>query len=1139
MLSRTALSRVAFAVTVLSATALLAAFALTPSPAGAVPIAGQTTRVSAATGLPTDREGSSYDGAISEDGTQVAFMSYSHLDPLDSCVGDCNYPDVYLRDSRANRTVLLTRGQLAPPPRVAYPGPQTSTVDQPASLQLTVTSQAGPVTWAADGLPTGLTIDKDTGLISGTPTAPATYDVKVTATDRNSRRGDLTFEWVVRDVPVTVHEHSGLIKVVGYRIADVTNSATGGHPPYRWSATNMPPGLTIDPATGTMSGTPSQVGVTDSVVTATDTTGASGNTTVRWDIVPRLLVIHESRPGPDLGDIRDHAVNPERLRVVSGGEAPFTWTIVGTPPPGITYTPTTGPELELRGTPTTLGTFRFRVDVRSADLGEAHFPLNWTIVGSTVSGETRLRAEAADPEEWRADGESELPSVSGTGRYVAFQTDATNLVREDSDNMNDVVIVDRDPDGDGVFDEPRPGSTAMDYRYLYAGQVRTSEGSRTNATESPSLNADATAVAWRDRTLHGDPDYSRVRITPLVHGENGQLTAGPIEDAAFPALAGMHPVSTGDPAISADGRHVVFAALYCGTSCGATQREILVDHDRVTGTATRIDAGDGGKPLAEGGFGKVAVSRTGQMVAFAYARRVTGEPATQVYVVDRGTPTGGTFPGPATYWLASRDATGAPAAGAEPTLSTDGRYLAFVTDDRGVHNGWDRYLSSERSSCLHTRYTANICQVVARDLIRDRAHVKAGTPVGPAELVSASHTFPCVVPTGGTGTPSRGPTPATPPPPNSTCGGNEHSNAPALSGDGRFVAFGSTADDLAPDDVNGYADVFTREFMPGLKKVDPLVFGTVDVGDKATETATVTVEGFGPLPISKADIAKGPDFTLDPADTCAGTVRHEEDPCLVPVRFTPTAKGERTGTVTVTGGRAPVKGLLDIGLVGGTGPARHNAIAQPDPVAFGDRLLITPSGPATVTVTNQGTRDPEKIGAVALDGQFAADYAITRNLCQDVVLAPGASCTVALTHAPHGVGQRPGSLRIVHGPLDTPLLVGLTGGGKAPTLRANPAVVRPGGTTSVQGTNFPASRPVTVVLAGLAPVTVTADADGNLATTYLVLPKTPALPRTLAAVIPGVSDPVAFTVPGLATPVTAPLLVEAGTLQESDFHRRR
>ncbi len=81
---------------------------------------------------------------------------------------------------------------------VTNPGNQTTTVGQPASLQISTSDTAGgTLSYSATGLPAGLSINTSTGLISGTPTTTGTSNVTVTATDSTGPSGSAQFTWTI------------------------------------------------------------------------------------------------------------------------------------------------------------------------------------------------------------------------------------------------------------------------------------------------------------------------------------------------------------------------------------------------------------------------------------------------------------------------------------------------------------------------------------------------------------------------------------------------------------------------------------------------------------------------------------------------------------------------------------------------------------------------------------------------------------------------------------------------------------------------------------------------------------------------------------------------------------------------------
>ena len=80
---------------------------------------------------------------------------------------------------------------------VANPGARTGTVGTATSLTLTASGGTAPYSWSATGLPTGLSINAATGVVSGTPSAAGTYSVTATATASAGGSGSTTFSWTI------------------------------------------------------------------------------------------------------------------------------------------------------------------------------------------------------------------------------------------------------------------------------------------------------------------------------------------------------------------------------------------------------------------------------------------------------------------------------------------------------------------------------------------------------------------------------------------------------------------------------------------------------------------------------------------------------------------------------------------------------------------------------------------------------------------------------------------------------------------------------------------------------------------------------------------------------------------------------
>ncbi len=171
---------------------------------------------------------------------------------------------------------------------------------------------------------------------------------------------------------------------------------TGGTAPITWSvsAGSLPPGVTLNPSTGLLSGTPTSAGTYTFTVRIVDVSGQSDTRAATVTIVPPPVLTIPSPPAAQV------AVPYNLPLSVSGGTAPYTYSLgSGTLPPGLTLNTTTG---LISGTPTTQGGYAFTVkvtdangqsDTRSASITVGAGPLVITksanqsaaVPGSTVS----------------------------------------------------------------------------------------------------------------------------------------------------------------------------------------------------------------------------------------------------------------------------------------------------------------------------------------------------------------------------------------------------------------------------------------------------------------------------------------------------------------------------------------------------------------------------------------------------------------------------------------------------------------------------------------------------------------------------------------------------------------------------------
>jgi large repetitive protein len=232
---------------------------------------------------------------------------------------------------------------------------------------ITASGAVAPYSFAvtAGALPNGLTLSVG-GALSGTTTTSGTFNFTVTATDQFGQTGSRAYTVVVAVPTLTLTPATLPAGTAGTAYSQVL-TLSGGIAPYTVTQTGaLPTGLTFNAATRTFSGTPTQSGTFNISVTATDSTGGTAATiTNNYTLTiaaPTLTLTPATVPAGTAGTAYSQTFT------ASGGIAPYTYTLTGALPAGLTFNPATG---TLGGTPTVAGTFNFSVTATDSTTGTA------------------------------------------------------------------------------------------------------------------------------------------------------------------------------------------------------------------------------------------------------------------------------------------------------------------------------------------------------------------------------------------------------------------------------------------------------------------------------------------------------------------------------------------------------------------------------------------------------------------------------------------------------------------------------------------------------------------------------------------------------------------------------------------------
>jgi prepilin-type N-terminal cleavage/methylation domain-containing protein len=282
----------------------------------------------------------------------------------------------HVRDRDGNSDDATFTWTVAALPALTSPGARVFRTSTAVTLPVTLTGGMQPVTWTAGGLPAGLTINASTGVISGT--TPATVQTTqqtatITVVDKGLKTATTTFTWQVV-TPVTLGSPGPQTANKGDTVTYAFGAlAGGGLTPYTWTATGLPPGLSLNTSTGMVSGT---IGAGTRYLVAINVTDSAGGTAAI--VVPLNVTVSSSlrvtAPNPASPDRTSTVGSTVSLSASALPASGQVWSATGLPP-GLSINSSSG---TVSGKPTTAGTYVTTLTV-NASSQVANLMFNWTV----------------------------------------------------------------------------------------------------------------------------------------------------------------------------------------------------------------------------------------------------------------------------------------------------------------------------------------------------------------------------------------------------------------------------------------------------------------------------------------------------------------------------------------------------------------------------------------------------------------------------------------------------------------------------------------------------------------------------------------------------------------------------------------
>jgi Tol biopolymer transport system component len=488
-----------------------------------------------------------------------------------------------------------------------------------------------------------------------------------------------------------------------------------------------------------------------------------------------------------------------------------------------------------------------------------------------------------------ADGASSQAVMTADGRYVAFVSAASNLVLDDTNRVPDVFVRDR----------------------LAQSTVVASVGASSNFLafmSTPAISPDGRYVAFTSNARGLAPGIpagpiGEVYLRDLIGGTTRWVSTNgaTILSNAWNLLN----VPSSHPSLSDDGRFVAFKT---GSTNGAGLAVIL-QYDALNDLTTVV-ATNGFPAFAftDDIFGP-EMSPDGRFVAYA-ARSLTNQNYADLYLWDSQT---------ATNIPVSVDQTGVLSTNAishTPALSPDGRFVVFLSNAtnlvantiangfhiylRDVVSGTNQLVDVDTNGIGSTDIEGTVATVNA-----DGRFVAFSSPDGSFVGLDNNNAYDVFLRdtvAGSTELMSRRDAGVIP----QTGNGLSSSTALSLSADGRWAVFSSAASDLVLDDTNEAADVFVRDLLAGTNALVSVGTNGVPALGGFSSGAVISADGRFVVFVSAAtNLVSAPTFG-SPFSRCANIYRRDlfaQTNVMVSVSGASAGNGDASAPVVSADGR--------------------------------------------------------------------------------------------------------------------------------------------------------------------------------------------------------------------------------------------